>query len=176
LRILTLALIGTLSGVLFFTAMVMLLRLDMSGDTSSPQLALILMASSIALVITAVGVATAAPWSRGLRLAVGIASAFVGFGGLMLMLGASLIAAGMFPDTLLSPLNLTIQLVMGLTGLTGVGLLTRGSNLTMEAGAGGSWLILSWHPVAAGIAIGIAVAWTWSVIIWPLIPYTCCLA
>ena len=86
---------------------------------------MILTACAIVLAITGVGVATGAAWSRALSLVVGLAGLFVGFGGLLLIVGSSLIAAGMFRDVLLQPQNLTIALVMGVTGLTGIGLLIR---------------------------------------------------
>jgi hypothetical protein len=124
--------------------------------------------------ITGIGVATQRPWSCRLSLVVGVTSVIAGFGGQLLLLGASLLAVGMFPATLLDPLNLTIALVMGVTGLTGIGLLRRADLATTTDK--GSWLVRSWHPVTAGIAMGIAAAWNWSAFIWPLIPYECCLA
>jgi hypothetical protein len=130
-------------------------------------------ACAIVLAITGVGLAAGAAWSRVMSLVVGLAGLIVGFGGLLLIVGSSLVAAGMFPDVLLQPQNLTIALVMGLAGLTGIGLLMRRSDRT--AATTGPGLARSW-PVVAGVAIGIAAAWTWSAFVYELIPYRCCLA
>jgi hypothetical protein len=177
-RTLTLVLSGILSSVLALTAFVVLratLGRDMGGDTESPRLAVALAAGAIVVAITGVAVATTRPWSRRLSVAVGLASVIAGFGGLIYFLVASLIVSGMFPSLLLDRLNLTIALVMGLIGLTGLGLLMRSTGPATSAGISRPWLARSWHPVAAGFAIGIAVAWIWSAFIWPVIPYECCL-
>jgi hypothetical protein len=169
---------GALSGVLAFTAVVVLratLVRDPSGDAESPRLAVALAASAIVVAIAAVGVATSRSWSRRLSVAIGLACVIAGFGGLTYFLVASLIAAGMFPGLLLDRLNLTIALVMGLTALTGIGLLMLPTGPATSVGIGRPWLVSSWHPVAAGFVIGAALAWIWSAFIWPVIPYECCL-
>jgi hypothetical protein len=177
-RTLTVVLTGVVSGILVVTAARMLLATldrDLAGDTDSPQLALVLAAAAAAMAIAGLAVATARPWSRGLSLVVGLAAVIAGIGGLIYFLLASLLVAGMFPELLLEPGNLTIALVTGLTGLTGIGLLMRRSAPEATAGAASPWPARAWHPVAAGIAIGIAAAWVWGAFIWPLIPSECCL-
>jgi hypothetical protein len=177
-RMPTLVLSGLLSGVLAFTAVVVLqatLGRDMGGDMESPRLAVALTVCAIVVAITGVGVATIRPWSHRLSVAVGLACVIAGFGGLIYFFVASLIVSGMFPSLLLDRLNLTIALVMGLIGLTGIGLLVRSSGLATSTGINRPRLVSSWHPVAAGFAVGIAVAWIWSAFVWPLIPYECCL-
>jgi hypothetical protein len=134
-RTLTLVLSGILSSVLALTAFVVLratLGRDMGGDTESPRLAVALAAGAIVVAITGVAVATTRPWSRRLSVAVGLASVIAGFGGLIYFLVASLIVSGMFPSLLLDRLNLTIALVMGLIGLTGLGLLMRSTGVGDE--------------------------------------------
>ena len=177
-RTLTLVLTGAWSGVLGLAAVVVAratLGRDMGGDTESPSLALLLAICAIVFAVTAVGVAASRVWSRGLSAAVGIVGVIVGFGGLIYLVLATLITGSMFPDLLLQRLNLTIALIMGLTGLTGIGLLTRRTDRGVTADTAGPWLVRSWHPVTAGFAIGITAAWIWSAFIWPRIPYECCL-
>jgi hypothetical protein len=173
IRTFTVVLAGVVSGIFAFVAFGMLLPDDLPGDTASLQLAMILMACAIAVAITGVGVATTGPWSLPLSLVIGIAGVIAGFGGLTLLVLSSLLAVGMFPDTLLEPLNLTVALIMVLGGLTGIGFLMRRSDPPTAAATRTAWLARSW-PVAAGIAVGIGVAWLWAAFIWPLIPYECC--
>jgi hypothetical protein len=174
LRTLTLLATGGLAGALAFAGAEMLLRRDVSGDTPSPELAAVLLICALLLAGTGVGVAAAMRWSRGLSLVVGVGSAAVGIGGLLLLLVATLTVAGAFPSTLLSPLNLSIAMLMAVAGLAGIGLLRLGSAPVRKAGSAGPWLTRSWHPVAAGIGIGVAAAWFWGAVVWPLIPYECC--
>jgi hypothetical protein len=175
-RTLTLVLTGGLSGALAFAGVEMLLLRDLPGDTPSPELAALLLACALLLAVTGVSVAAAMSWSRGLSLVVGVGSALVGIGGLLLLLVATLTVSGAFPTTLLQPLNLSIAMLMAVAGLAGIGLLRVGSAPVRRAGSAGPWLARSWHPVAAGIGIGAAAAWFWGAVIWPLIPYECCLA
>lgn len=167
---------GVLSGILTFAGVDMLVRPDLPGDTPSFALAALLMAGALVVTIAGVGVATAMPWSRGLARVVGVACSILGFGGLLYLVVVTLMVAGSFPDTLLEPLNLSTALLMVVSGLAGAGLLMDGAAPPSTGGTAGPWPARSWHPVAAGIAIGIAAAWLWSAFIWPLIPYQCCRA
>jgi hypothetical protein len=160
--------------MLGFAGVEMLLRRDLPGDTPSPELAALLLACALLLTFTGVGVATAMSWSRGLCLVVGVGCAVVGVGGLLLLFVATVTVAGAFPSTLLQPLNLSIALLMAVAGLAGIGLLKLGSAPVRKASSAGPWLARSWHPVAAAIGIGVAAAWFWGAVVWPLIPYECC--
>jgi hypothetical protein len=173
-RTLTLLATGGLAGALAFAGVEMLLRRDQPGDTPSPELAAVLLICALLLTLTGIGVATAMRWSRRLSVVVGVGSALVGIGGLLLLLVATLTVAGAFPSTLLQPLNLSIAMLMAVAGLAGIGLLKVGSAPVRKAGSAGPWWVRTWHPVAAGIAIGVAAAWFWGAVIWPLIPYQCC--
>jgi hypothetical protein len=168
---------GAVAGILAFAGVAMLVQTlmrDAPGDTASPQLAALLAAAAVVVAAASVVVATAGPWSRGAGLALGVAGLVAGFGGLLYLIGASLIAAGMFPALLLRPTNLTVALVMALAGLTGIGLLMRPSRAD-PARTTGPRPVGSWYPVAVGIATGLAAAWIWGALIWPLIPDECCL-
>ena len=63
-RTLTLVALGILAGILVFAGVAMLLGPDQPGDTPSPELALLLIACAVVLMLTGIGVATARPWSR----------------------------------------------------------------------------------------------------------------
>jgi hypothetical protein len=174
-RWLALVLTGVLSGILALAGGMMLLARDLPGDTASPMLAAMLAAGAIVLAITGVGAATAQPWASWLRLVVGMLCAVAGFGGLLYMILASLIAAGMFPDVLLQPLNLAIVLVMGVSAATGIGLLVHSPEHSPAVASGPPSRGRTWYVVFAGFAIGVGAAWIWGSLIVPLIPYRCCL-
>ena len=172
-RTLTLMLTGVLSGILAFAGVEMLLRRDLPGDTPSPELGVLLMAGALVVALTGIGVALALPWSGWLRPVVGLACLVLGFGGLLFLLVATLMVSGAFPNTLLQPLNLSIGLVMAVSGFAGAGLLMPDFGKATIVGSG-SWLARSWHPVTAGILTGAAAAWFWGAFAWPLIPHECC--
>jgi uncharacterized RDD family membrane protein YckC len=102
--------------------------------------------------------------------------ALLGIGGLVYFLGASLLVSGAFPLLLLTPDNIGATLWLALAAVAGIGLFRAGRAAgTPAPQAGARWLDQSWHPVAFGVALGIVLAAFWSVVIYPLIPYECCL-
>jgi hypothetical protein len=92
------------------------------------------------------------------------------------VLGASLFVSGAFPLLLLTPDNIGAELWLGLAAIAGIGLFRVGrATGTPGSQPGARWLDRSWHPVAFGVALGIGLAVVWSFVVYPLIPYECCL-
>jgi hypothetical protein len=178
-RTLALVLAGVFAGTLVYggvSMLVVVIQYRPQGGTPSVELALILM--GLALGMTLAATAFAVGTRLGPRLArwVGGLFAVLGIGGLVYFLGASLVVSGAFPLILLTPDNIGAELWMALAAVAGIGLFQVGRAAgTPAPQTGARWLDRSWHPVALGVALGIVLAAFWSVVIYPLIPYECCL-
>jgi hypothetical protein len=146
------------------------------GGTPSPQLALILFVLALVLAIAALAVTLGTHLGRRLARWVGAITAIVGIGGLVYVLVVSLFVSGAFPLLLLTPDNLSGELWLAFAAITGIGLFRLGRHALGAAPAAETpWIARSWHPVALGIALGIGLGALWSAVIYPLIPYECCL-
>jgi hypothetical protein len=175
-RNVALVLAGFLAGSLGFAGASMLATTvpdPSSGDTPSPQLALVILSISAGVAVTALGVAMATSWAPRASGVVGWLLVLLGFGGLAYMVLATLFVAGAFPAVLLEPSNLTAGLWLAITGVTGAGLVRLRPGGSDDGSEAQPWLSRT-APVLVGVLLGVLVGALWYAVIYQLIPYECC--
>jgi hypothetical protein len=178
-RTLALVLTGVLAGTLVYggvSMFVVAIQYPSEGDTPSVEFAPILIGLALLLTLAATLLTVGAGWGPRLARWVGAIAAILGLGGLVYVIGASLVVSGAFPLLLLTPDNLSVELWLALAAITGIGLF-RSAKADRAPGddATTPWIGRSWHPVFVGLVLGAGLAVLWSVVIYPLIPYECCL-
>jgi hypothetical protein len=124
---------------------------DSPGDTESLEFALVLMAVAILIAFAGCAIGVGAARLRPALLVVAATAIILGIIGLAYMVLVSLVVAGMFPDLLVTPTNLSVLVVLFLMAVTGIAqwrLIRSGPIWTLGPDAG--WLARSWHPLVAG--------------------------